>query len=208
MQSSQIDALIRVDPKGFVLRSAAPPAIVTRCTKKSPRGRLVGMVAARHVDPMLDRVSKTLDIALMPSWKAAPSVLPKGERATCKLEDGKGAALPFEIVKSTRSLDANLAEVDRAVGILAIIAAAFAFLVSVVLARTISRPLAVLAQEAGKVAADKRAADPDPRLGRGPHARDRVRQDAEGPRRHAASPRGRVRASPRGARSRGASPTR
>src|SRR6185437_3248060 len=147
MPAAQVDSLIRADPKGFVLRSGASPAIVTRCTKKSLRGSVVGMVAARHVDPMIDRVAKTLDIAVVPSWPKAkpasprPTPEPGGEHATCKLEDGKGGALPFEIVKSTRALEASLAEVDRAAFILAIIAAAFAFLVSVVLARSISRPL-------------------------------------------------------------------
>jgi signal transduction histidine kinase len=162
--ASQIDTLIKTDPSGFVLRGGSLPAIVTRCTKPSPHGRIVGMVAARHVGPMMDRVSKTLDITVVPSWKPKPvtpmpsasgGALTKAhaETAICQLDDGKGARLPFEIVKSTKELEANLAEVDRAVSILAIIAAVVAFLVAVVLARTISRPLAILAQEAGKVAA-------------------------------------------------------
>lgn len=198
MPPAEVDALLRADPTGFVLRTEPIPAIVTRCTKPSPSGRLVGMVAARHVDPMMDRIARTLAITVIPSWPThagptadaldGPPVTPKGpapkapkgkaapsatasvvvpppappgessvaggaERTTCKIEDGRGAALPFEIVKSTRELEANLADIDRAIGILAIIAAVVAFLVAVVLARSISRPLAVLAQEAGKVAA-------------------------------------------------------
>ena len=161
--ATQVDALIKADPSGFVLRGGSLPAIVTRCTKPNPRGKIVGMVAARHVDPMMTRLSKTLDITVVPSWRAARAPAPSAsagadplghaERYVCQLDDGKGAKLPFDVVKSTTELEKNLADVDRTVGLLAIIAAVVAFLVSVVLARTISRPLAVLALEAGKVAA-------------------------------------------------------
>ncbi|MBX3262386.1 MAG: HAMP domain-containing protein [Labilithrix sp.] len=194
---AEVDALIRADASTFSLRLPPVPAIVTRCTKASPNGRLVGMVAARHVDPTMDRIARTLGVTVVPSWprttsadaaadppsKApAPKTKVKGaavaasaastpaatpssssgavasvaggaERATCQIEDAHGASLPFEIVKSTRELEANLAEVDRAIGVLAIVAAIVAFLVAVVLARSIGRPLSVLAQEAGKVAA-------------------------------------------------------
>ncbi|HVJ90312.1 MAG TPA: ATP-binding protein, partial [Labilithrix sp.] len=167
MAPAEVDALLRGDASSFELRTTTVPAIVTRCTKASPNGRVVGMVAARHVDPMMDRIARTLGIAVVPSWPkvtaTTPSALPSAspprpsvaggaERATCRIEDTHGAALPFEILKSTRELEANLAEVDRAIGVLAIVAAVVAFLVAVLLARSIGRPLAVLAREVGKVA--------------------------------------------------------
>lgn len=155
--AEEVDALIKADASSFVLRTGAIPALVTRCTKASPGGRVVGMVAGRHVDPMIARIAKTLDIVVVPSSKSLGSSAPPlpggAERATCRLEDGRGAALSFDIVKSTRELEANLAEVDRAVGVLGIVAAVVAFLVAVVLARSIGRPLSLLAHEAGKVAA-------------------------------------------------------
>ena len=209
MAPAEVDSLIRADASTYALRMEPVPAIVTRCTKPSPNGRLVGMVAARHVDPMIDRITRTLGITVVPSWPQAPlvdeenaeaptptqkppatkpspgkgkpaktaastkasassrpvvtsasasagavaSVAGGAERATCRIEDATGAALPFQIVKSTKELEDNLAEVDRTVGLLAIVAAAIAFLVAVVLARSIGRPLSLLAQEAGKVAA-------------------------------------------------------
>src|SRR5262249_7760907 len=76
-----------------------------------------------------------------------------GERTVCQLVDGRGGSLRFDVVKSTRELEANLAEVDRAIGLSAVIAAVVAFVVAVLLAGSIGRPLAVLAAEAGKVAA-------------------------------------------------------
>ncbi|MDF2697061.1 MAG: Nitrogen regulation protein NtrY [Labilithrix sp.] len=220
MAPAEVDALIRADATTFTLRTGRTPAIVNRCVKASPNGRLVGMVAARHVDPMMDRIARTLGITVVPSWprptvlddegvaepkpepkpkpkskptpKTAASVLASAsasaaasaapiasstgaggvsnvaegaERATCRIEDAHGAALPFQIVKSTRELDANLAEVDRAVGVLAIVAAVVAFFVAVLLARSIGRPLSLLAQEAGKVAAGE--AQPLPVRGSG-----------------------------------------
>jgi signal transduction histidine kinase len=191
MESSEVDGLIRSDPTTFAIRMGPVPAIITRCTVPSSNGRLVGMVAARHVDPMMDRIAHTLDIALVPSWpksapitdeapsapapppkkgkgkskaptpppsaRPAPSFSPPvqaiGEHATCRIEDAHGAALPFEIIKSTKKLEDKLGEVDRAIGLLALVAAVVAFLVAVILARSIGRPLAVLAGEAGKVAA-------------------------------------------------------
>lgn len=164
----EVDALITEDPSSFVLRTGELPGLVTRCTKASPKGRLVGMVATRHLDPTVDRVAKTLGIVVVPSWPkrpvgatddetpdapAPPLASDTGERATCQIEDGRGAVLPFEIVKPTGELEANLAEVDRAVGAVAVLAAIVAFLVAVILARTIGRPLSLLAREAGKVAA-------------------------------------------------------
>lgn len=212
MTQAEVDALVRGDASTFVLRPEPVAAIVTRCTKPSPHGRLVGMVAARHLDPTMDRIARTLGVSIDPSWprhvasvdddateapaphrpspgpkprhgraQAAPSATTTesathksaapspasstraphrsastaegAERTPCRIEDHHGAMLPFAIVKSTRELEANVAQVDRAIGILAIVAAIVAFLVAVVLARSIGRPLAVLAREAGKVAA-------------------------------------------------------
>ena len=68
LQPEDVDALIRGDADSFMLRTSGVPAIVTRCTKPSPNGRLVGMVATRHLDPMVERIARTLDVSLVPSW--------------------------------------------------------------------------------------------------------------------------------------------
>lgn len=157
MPQAEVDALIRGDASTPALRTRGIPAIVTRCTKASPNGRIVGMVAARHVDPTLDRIARTLGVAWIPSWSKAkvapPAITGDAERVSCSIQDNHGASLPFDIVKSKRELQANVAQVDRSIGVFAILAAVVAFLVAVVLARNIGRPLAVLAKEAGKVAA-------------------------------------------------------
>ncbi len=198
LPARDVDALLHGNAERFTIRTVGAPALVSRCTKKSDGGRVVGLFAARHVDPLLERLAKTLDVSVAPSWprpaasapapeekkkapkaprgaksaragaSAAPSASPSassgaaangdvaeaGElaRAPCKLVDDDGTVLAFDVLKSTRELDANLHEVDRSVGLYAAISAAVAFLVAIILARSLGRPLSVLANEAGKVA--------------------------------------------------------
>ena len=232
LPARDVDALLRAPPSPggrdgsngthFTMRGAPTPAIVSRCRKRSDGGKIVGLVGARHLDPLLERVARTLDVTLEPSWKAeraappappapektekppvkkdapprdgkrgprekppggGPSPLPSPVttpssapstsalpspsassasspkesdlvRATCnKLKDETGKPLAFAILKSTRELDENLHDVDQAVGLYAAISAAVAFVVAVILARGLGRPLSDLATEAGKVAA-------------------------------------------------------
>ncbi len=151
----QVDELIRGPAATFSLREGPIAAFVSRCTKPSPHGRLVGMVAARHVEPTMRRIASTLGVELLAPWQSRPAdPAPRGGTATaaCRLEDARGTSLPFQIVRSTRELDENLREVDRTVGLLGAVTAAIAFLIAIVLARSIGRPLAELAREAGKVA--------------------------------------------------------
>jgi signal transduction histidine kinase len=63
-----IDALVRGNTKPFTIRTGAVPALVSRCTKKSDGGRIVGLFGARHVDPLLERLARTLDVTVAPSW--------------------------------------------------------------------------------------------------------------------------------------------
>ena len=214
-----VDALLRGDASKFAIRTTGVPALVSRCTKKSDSGRVVGMFGARHIEPLLERLARTVNVTVVPSWKSAasassratlatavsatPSAHPaedekkkgKGKKgagagagagasasagagagagasasasaappskaadesrkagATCRLEDGAGAVLEFDVLRSTKALDENLHDVDRTVGLYAAISAFVAFIVAIFLARSLGRPLSVLATEAGKVAA-------------------------------------------------------
>jgi two-component system, NtrC family, nitrogen regulation sensor histidine kinase NtrY len=157
----EVDTLLRGNAERFAIRVGPSPALVSRCTKKSDGGRIVGLIGARHVDPLLDRLARTLDVTVAPSWprqtaaKASRATSESGElaRATCRLSDDNGAVLAFDVLKSTRELEENLHDVDRTVGLYAAISAAVAFIVAIFLARSLGRPLSVLATEAGKVAA-------------------------------------------------------
>lgn len=201
LPARDVDTLLRGNSERFTIRTAPVPALVSRCTKRSDGGRIVGLFAARHVDPLIERLAKTLDVTVAPSWprpaassaseedtkKAVPTPTPKPKkgtkpgatatasaapsasaapaasakvaptgvlaRAPCKLTDDDGAVLAFDVLKSTKELDENLHDVDRSVGLYAAISAAVAFIVAIFLARSLGRPLSVLATEAGKVAA-------------------------------------------------------
>ena len=195
LPARDVETLLRGQSQHFEIRLGATPALVSRCTKQSDRGHIVGLVGARHMDPVLDRLARTLDVTVMPSWPrpvasaadddapvkktkrskgktgavAAPSASPAAStsgtaaagaaparemaRATCALKDEDGKVLAFDVLKSTKELDDSLKDVDTTVGLYAAISAAVAFIVAVFLARSLGRPLSVLATEAGKVAA-------------------------------------------------------
>ncbi|MDB4937716.1 MAG: Nitrogen regulation protein NtrY [Labilithrix sp.] len=198
LPAREVDTLLRGNAERYTIRTGAVPALVSRCTKPSDGGRVVGLFAARHVDPLLERLAKTLDVSVAPKWPrpvASASVAPEEEKpgkkgrakaakgaasaspsprsstatatgtnggvgasgeltsAPCKLTDDDGAVLAFDVLKSTKELDDNLHEVDRSVGLYAAVSAAVAFLVAIFLARSLGRPLSVLATEAGKVVA-------------------------------------------------------
>lgn len=210
MSTREVDAMLAGQTKGMELRLGAQgvrtaPAIVSRCTKRSMRGRLVGVVGARHLAPLLVRLGRTLDVEVVPEWTAAPAaatsaaprvptsamtkprasasaspaaaapsasaspasssapfpvsllgaprVIADGHvRTTCRFDDGLGHALAFDIVKSTRDLEEKLRDVDRAIALFAAIGLAGALVLATLLARSLSKPLAILATEAGKVA--------------------------------------------------------
>ncbi len=194
LPAKDVETLVRGQSGHFTIRTSGTPALVTRCTKRSVRGHIVGLVGARHVDPVLDRLARTLDVAVQPSWarpivpgaeeepgrkgkggKAGkpkpasprPSAAPSASaaataprppttalaRASCRFKDDDGVVLAFDVLKSTKELDDNLKDVDTTVGLYAAISAAVAFIVAVFLARSLGRPLSILATEAGKVAA-------------------------------------------------------
>jgi len=176
LPARDVDALLRGPASHATMRSAPTPALVSRCTKRTDGGKIVGLVGARHLDPLLERLARTVDVTVKPSWKSSAPAAPRAStppkprasasspsrsedtpdlaRATCdRLRDDKGAVLAFDVVKSTRELEENLHDVDQTVFLYAAISAGVAFLVAIVLARGLGRPLSVLATEAGKVAA-------------------------------------------------------
>ena len=196
LPAKDVETLVRGQSEHFTIRLTGARALVSRCTKRSDRGHIVGLIGARHMDPVLDRLARTLDVTVTPSWPrpqaagpdddsvkkpkfaphpkgktaasasaaAAPSTsasaTPHGSttggglaRATCGLKDDDGAVLTFDVLKSTKELDDSLHDVNTTVGLYAAISAAVAFIVAVFLARSLGRPLSVLATEAGKVVA-------------------------------------------------------
>ncbi|MDB4943031.1 MAG: Nitrogen regulation protein NtrY [Labilithrix sp.] len=159
MPAKDVESVLRGPAEHFTLRLGTSPAIVSRCTKRSGRGHMVGLVGARLVDPVLQRLARTLDVTVQsPAASGAPAPLPAAAtgrmaRASCRFKDEDGAVLAFDVLKSTKELDDNLHDVNETVGLYAAVSAAVAFVVAIFLARSLSRPLSELATEAGKVVA-------------------------------------------------------
>jgi len=138
----------------FDLRATAPVATVTRCSR-SRSGRTVGLVAARHMVPLLDRLRATLKVTSIaigsPKGEAPPSLA----RASCVIADGSGVGVPIVVTKSKEELYATWAYIDRTVLLASAVLTAVAFLIAVLVARSLGRPIAELAAEARKVASEE-----------------------------------------------------
>jgi C4-dicarboxylate-specific signal transduction histidine kinase len=183
LPASEVDRLARGETDRWSIRKGPVPGHVSRSSQTSQGGKLVALVEARWSDQLLARLGEVQGVSIVPSWPKptfpatddghAPAPHDKKEKTTkpsaprtppppppgaseryhCQLHDSAGNVLAFDVVKSTHALEQSLEEVDRAIGIAALVAAGVAFLVAIVLARSVSRPLADLALEAGKVAA-------------------------------------------------------
>src|SRR5262249_43482676 len=89
-----------------------------------------------------------------------PAALPPGPttdaaQAACSFDDGQGVHEPIIVIKRRTQLKENLRKIDQAVLAAALTSAAIALLLGVLLARNLGRPLAELADEARKVAAEE-----------------------------------------------------
>jgi signal transduction histidine kinase len=152
---TELDAELHGGPGRFHLRAVPPVATVTRCMQ-TREGRVVGLVAARHLLQTLARLRAPLKVS---SISIGP--LPKGEspptvvRQACVLADGSGAGVPIVVTKDTGELRATLAYIDRTVFLASGALTALALLLAVLIARSLGRPIANLAAEARKVASDQ-----------------------------------------------------
>jgi signal transduction histidine kinase len=109
LQPRDVDTLLAGPTKKFTIRTGASPAIVTRCTKPSASGRVVGLVAVRHLDPVLERLGKTLDLDIRPSWpKPAPHTSDEPPRPRPKRgAKASASAPPPPVVSASASPSAS-----------------------------------------------------------------------------------------------------
>ena len=152
---SRPQALLQSDMHGgigrFDLRTTAPVATVTRCLR-TREGKVVGLVAARHLVPLLNRLRATLKVTSIAIGAVKGEAPPTLARQTCTIADGTGAGVPIVITKNKDELFATWSYIDRTVLLASIVFTAVAFFLAALLARTIGRPIADLAAEARKVA--------------------------------------------------------
>ena len=151
---SELEAALHGGIGRFDLRTTPPVATVTRCLR-TREGHVVGLVAARHLVPLLDRLRATLKVTSIAIGTAKGEAPPTVARAACVIADGSGAGVPIVITKNKEELYATWAYIDRTVLVASAALTAVALVLAVLIARSLGRPIAELAAEARKVASDQ-----------------------------------------------------
>ena len=148
---SELEVTLRRSIGRFDLRTSPPVATMTRCRRERD-GKVVGLIAARHLVPLLERLRSTLKVTSISigSTKGEPPA--NLARAACVIGDGSGAGVPIVVTKNKDELYATWAYIDRTVLLAAATLTAIALVIAIVIARSLGRPLAELAAEARKVA--------------------------------------------------------
>ena len=153
LSRSEVAALVGGDVAHFALRVSRDPAqiaVTARCRKPGAGGAAVGLIGARHLAPVVERLGKTLDTAV--TLGDPPPASSDVAQASCSLRDAAGASAVVVVSKSKAELLRNLARIDQTTVYAALAATAVALLLAVLLARSLGGPIAELAAEARKVA--------------------------------------------------------
>jgi two-component system, NtrC family, nitrogen regulation sensor histidine kinase NtrY len=150
-------------------RPTAKPQLVHRdghafvevhCTRRSGEVTL-GLVAARRVEPILERVGRAYGVELALDPKKLP---PDGPNyLTRKLDVAAIPGLQVHAAVSQEPLFEALAQIDAAMFLTGTIALLLSIALAVIVARSLSQPIVELAQQAREVA----RGDPHPVRGRG-----------------------------------------
>ncbi|MEO8878595.1 MAG: histidine kinase dimerization/phospho-acceptor domain-containing protein, partial [Polyangiaceae bacterium] len=188
MPPAEVTSLARDDAANFLHGSGRMSGILSRCRKSGLSGHSVALVGARDVGVLLKRLGNTVGVDVA---TGAPQAATIGvARASCELRDAGGTAMTITVGKSKAPLDQALAQIDRTVLLATLISIGGALMIAFLLARSLGRPIAELAREAGKVA----TGEARPLRVRGSNevadlvaAFDRMIEDLEGTRRRLAA---------------------
>ncbi len=146
----EVDAAMGKGPASYSFRER-DRALVSRCAKAG-RGHVAGLVGARHLEPVLARQGAALGVTVaLGHTPASPDVTV----ASCTLRDSHGVEVALTVSKPRAELARALAGIDERILLAAALSAGVALLFAVVLARSLGRPLAELAQEVSKVKTDE-----------------------------------------------------
>ncbi len=124
-------------------------AIAVGCTK-AHGSRSASLLGLRKVEPLLSRVARTANVTAT-IGAGAPSS-PTLATAVCQVVDTSGNKLSIAVSTSKAALTEQLRRLDETVVYAALAALGLALVVAFILARSLGRPLALLANEARKVA--------------------------------------------------------
>ncbi len=147
---ARVSQMILGDASKLTLRRSADMLASVKCLKQGPLGHAVGLVGARHLKPLADRLARAFDLRV--SLEAPAETERSVVRASCTLGVGGRDELRVFVEKPTTELDENLARIDRNVLYAGMASAGIAFVLAVFLARSIGGPISRLAAEARKVA--------------------------------------------------------
>lgn len=129
---------------------ATAPSIVSRCKREGSGGVTVGLIGARRIDPMLERLGTTINYTVK---RGAGAKSTETEvQAECAIQDTKGGRVPIIVSKNTASFRETLDEIDQNILVYCGFSVGLALLLAILFTRNLSRPLSDLADEAGKVA--------------------------------------------------------
>jgi signal transduction histidine kinase len=149
---AEIANLIEANVTHFALRVSPAPALVAHCRKTGNNGLAVGLVGARLLEPVIERLGKTIDVSVTLGETKARTNEPSQWSSACSLNDAGGVRIPIVVSKPKKELVENLARIDQTVLFAALASTGVALLLAVLLARSLGRPIAELASEARKVA--------------------------------------------------------
>jgi two-component system nitrogen regulation sensor histidine kinase NtrY len=147
---AQVAGLIAGDTSNFALRTSPDLALVARCSKPGGAGLAVGLVGARRLAPIVERLGHTIDATV--TLRAPPPARGDVAQWSCTLADASGTSIPVVVSKPKKELIENWARIDRTVFYAALASTGVALLLAVLFARRLGRPIAELASEARKVA--------------------------------------------------------
>jgi two-component system nitrogen regulation sensor histidine kinase NtrY len=150
LSRERVAHMIVGDPNELTLRRSPDLFSAVKCLKQGTAGHAVGLVGARRLKPLADRLARAFDLRV--SLDTPPETLQPVARANCVLPGAGHDELRVFVEKPTTELDDNLARIDRNVLYAGMVSAGIAFVLAVFLARSIGRPIARLATEARKVA--------------------------------------------------------
>jgi two-component system nitrogen regulation sensor histidine kinase NtrY len=152
---AEVAALIRGTMGRWDLRTVKPEAVVSRCKRDRGGGLVAGLIGARHLVKLLDRLRTPLKVSTIRI--GAPAVPPPAfsEQASCTIADGSGAGVPIVVTKEKVELYDAWQAIDRTVLFATAVLTGAALLLAVIVARRLGRPLAELARQAAKVATEE-----------------------------------------------------
>lgn len=150
VQRSEAAALVAEDTAHFTLRLRPSPALVARCRKEDSAHHSIGLIGARHLGPLVDRLGETFDAKI--TLGEPPAASADVAQASCTLLDAAGASTPVVVTKPKTQLVENLARIDQVILYAALASTLVGLLLAMLLARSLGKPIAELAREARKVA--------------------------------------------------------